>query len=396
MIQELLKSSNKPKEISALFKMKFGESSSNQQLPLEIVAKHSSDMEFCYAALDKVSRSFAMVIRQLPYELKDPICIFYLVLRGLDTIEDDMEFPADVKKSMLLSFHEKCYDPNWKMYGVGDTHDYKVLLENFDKVTRSFLSLKQEYQLVIADICKKMGEGMCHFIDNDVNSEKDFDLYCHAVAGLVGHGLAALFSASGIEDKNVGLQKDLANSMGLFLQKTNIIRDFQEDLPVERVFWPSVIWSEYAEQLEYFTNNPESNKSVDCLNHMIENALRHIPDCIEFMSLIQDKDIFRFCAIPQAMAIATLSKLFQNANTFKKVVKIRKGLAARMIMELQSMQELYNIYSEFAESMLSRIDKNTNRGKEINQILEHVIYLCEREKAKFIKYDPVELLQTGA
>eukprot|EP00501_MAST-03F_sp_TOSAG23-6_P001576 GSMAST32.ASY1.ANO1.1641.1 assembled CDS len=41
-------------------------------------------------SLDKVSRSFAAVIRQLPDELALPICVFYLVLRVLDTIEDDM------------------------------------------------------------------------------------------------------------------------------------------------------------------------------------------------------------------------------------------------------------------------------------------------------------------
>jgi len=37
-----------------------------------------------------VSRSFAVVIQQLPQELQDPVCIFYLVLRGLDSVEDDM------------------------------------------------------------------------------------------------------------------------------------------------------------------------------------------------------------------------------------------------------------------------------------------------------------------
>ena len=39
----------------------------------------------------QVSRSFAAVIRQLPSELAVDILIFYLVLRALDTIEDDMD-----------------------------------------------------------------------------------------------------------------------------------------------------------------------------------------------------------------------------------------------------------------------------------------------------------------
>ena len=62
--------------------------------------------------------------------------------------------------------------------------------------------------------------------------------YCHYVAGLVGIGLSRLFSASGLETEEVGSDHDLANSMGLFLQKTNIIRDYLEDVQDGRHFWP--------------------------------------------------------------------------------------------------------------------------------------------------------------
>ena len=43
---------------------------------------------------------------------------------------------------------------------------------------------------VIADIARKMGAGMAEFIEREVVSIKDYDLYCHYVAGLVGLGLA--------------------------------------------------------------------------------------------------------------------------------------------------------------------------------------------------------------
>ena len=62
--------------------------------------------------------------------------------------------------------------------------------------------------------------------------------YCHYVAGLVGIGLSQLFSASGLEGEGVGGDQRLANSMGLFLQKTNIIRDYLEDTLQGREFWP--------------------------------------------------------------------------------------------------------------------------------------------------------------
>lgn len=65
--------------------------------------------------------------------------------------------------------------------------------------------------------------------------------YCHYVAGLVGIGLSRLFSASGLEDPICGEDTVLSNSLGLFLQKTNIIRDFLEDLREGRVFWPKEV-----------------------------------------------------------------------------------------------------------------------------------------------------------
>ena len=52
------------------------------------------------------ARSFAVVIQQLPNPLRDAVCVFYLVLRGLDTVEDDMAIPASKKIPDLLAFHE--------------------------------------------------------------------------------------------------------------------------------------------------------------------------------------------------------------------------------------------------------------------------------------------------
>lgn len=54
--------------------------------------------------------SFAVVIQRLPIELRDAVCIFYLVLRALDTVEDDMAIKVDVKVPLLRIFHEKIYD----------------------------------------------------------------------------------------------------------------------------------------------------------------------------------------------------------------------------------------------------------------------------------------------
>lgn len=54
--------------------------------------------------------SFAVVIQRLPSELRDAVCIFYLVLRALDTVEDDMAIEVGIKVPLLRAFHEKIKD----------------------------------------------------------------------------------------------------------------------------------------------------------------------------------------------------------------------------------------------------------------------------------------------
>ena len=53
--------------------------------PLD-ASKTSKAQQFCEVMLTKTSRSFAMVIQQLPAHLRASVCVFYLVLRGLDTV----------------------------------------------------------------------------------------------------------------------------------------------------------------------------------------------------------------------------------------------------------------------------------------------------------------------
>jgi phytoene/squalene synthetase len=50
---------------------------------------------------------------------------------------------------------------------------------------------------VIADITRRMGAGMAEFIEKEVESVADYDLYCHYVAGLVGVGLSQARALSG-------------------------------------------------------------------------------------------------------------------------------------------------------------------------------------------------------
>jgi farnesyl-diphosphate farnesyltransferase len=331
------------------------------------------DLEFCSDMLVKVSRSFASVIHQLPSTLLVDIMVFYLVLRALDTIEDDTSLPSKIKITALENFAQKALlskkDEPWTLVddsgvvvAVGDGDERELLLQ-FDKVRRIFDRLPVPSQDVIVDITHRMAHGMASFVNRDFRQGtlniEEYNLYCHYVAGLVGEGLSRLFAASGMETDPIfssSSDQHLSNQMGLFLQKTNIIRDYLEDYVDGRAFWPQSIWKRHAAgtgDLGYFVlqNDPFVRKrSMRCLNELVTDALELVPDCLTYMGRLRCEEIFRFCAIPQVMAVATLEKCFGNLDVFTGVVKIRRGLSCKLILDHSStLPQVHETFERFAK-----------------------------------------------
>ena len=383
--------------------------------------------------------------------------IFYLVLRALDTIEDDMEFfhhsssssyddPSTTTKTttsttntattgggvtaasttpttttneggegttttttnttttatnnttttattanndanaakiaMLLSFHKTALvDPTWKLMGCGHGEERR-LLEQFPQCHSIFASLSQSSRHVILDITSRMASGMAEFVNKDLGQGtttiEEYNRYCHFVAGLVGEGLTRLFVSSGLETHptlvTMGTEMMyLSDQMGLFLQKTNILRDYLEDYVDGRAFWPMEVWKKYvpttsggggdggggAEDvgLGYFANptTPDAyNAGLTCLDELITDALELVPDCLSYLSKLNCAEIFRFCAIPQVMAIATLEKCYHNDKVFTGVVKIRKGTSCWLINHAVTLEGVHGIFYEYAKKIERR------------------------------------------
>lgn len=112
-------------------------------------------------------------------------------------------------------------------------------MKNFHIVIDCFGGLAEPYQNVIVDITQRMGSGMAKYISShECKTVSEYDEYCYYVAGLVGIGLTRMFAVVDAVDPTFCSKEYLSNSMGLFLQKTNIIRDYLEDIEEGRTFWP--------------------------------------------------------------------------------------------------------------------------------------------------------------
>lgn len=310
------------------------------------------------------------------------MCIFYLVLRGMDTIEDDMTIPPEKKIPLLKQFYSMCYQRGWIFTESGPDEKDRQLLVEFDRVIDEFINLKPQYQRIIADITMRMGAGMAEFVGKrEVETLQEWDRYCHYVAGLVGIGLSQLFAASNLEDPAVGTDTHLANSMGLFLQKTNIIRDYLEDVTQGRTFWPREVWSKHADHLADLKGPENRASALACLNELITNALQHVPDVFAYMKRLRNQSVFNFCAIPQVMAIATLALCYDNYGVFTGVVKIRRGLAVKLMMESTSFVSLIRIFTAHTASIEARIPAGDPLAESTRQLARHIAVLAATETA---------------
>ncbi|KAI9808826.1 MAG: bifunctional farnesyl-diphosphate farnesyltransferase/squalene synthase [Pycnora praestabilis] len=323
--------------------------------------KEEPTLRECFKYLDMTSRSFSGVIQELHPELLVPVALFYLILRGADTIEDDMTLPLEQKIPMLRDFHKIIAKDGWTFDGNGPNEKDRELLVHFDVVIEEYNKVKPAYRAIIKDITDKMGNGMADYAEkaeegnSAVQTKEEYDLYCHYVAGLVGEGLTGLFVESGLANPALLKRPELQESMGLFLQKTNIIRDIHEDMEDKRRFWPKDIWSKYVDNFEDLFDDQHKEAALNCSSEMVLNALHHADQCLFYLAAIKEQSVFNFAAIPQSMAIATLELVFRNPQIFKKNVKITKGSACRlMVQSSQNLRTVCDVFRDFSRKIHKR------------------------------------------
>ncbi|GAA5995265.1 hypothetical protein JCM5350_008180 [Sporobolomyces pararoseus] len=358
------------------------------------------DMKRCWEFLDMTSRSFAAVIHELDGDLSRVVALFYLILRGLDTIEDDMTIPIEKKAPLLDNFYQRLEEDGWNFQESGPNEKDAPLLREFQVVIAEYKRLDQGYKTAISDITKKMGAGMSRYAKFyaesggkfSVDTLASFDLYCHFVAGLVGEGLSRLFSASGKESEYLGEQLTLSNSMGLMLQKTNILRDFREDCDEGRVFWPAEIWNKYVEKPEDLYKAGNEEKALWALSEMTVDALAHATDALDYLTLLSNQSVFNFCAIPQVMAIATLETCFMNPQVMHRNVKIRKGEAVQLIMKATNPRDVAYIFRDYMRKIHAKARANDPSFIKIAVLTGRIEQWTESRYPSFIQVgEPIPL-----
>ena len=110
----------------------------------------------------------------------------------------------------------------------------------------------------------EMIEGMLMDVSGKpLVTDKDLDLYCYRVAGVVGLMSIAVFGYTQEASKTFALR------MGDALQLTNILRDVYEDTKIDRIYLPQQARAKFQvsdhDIRQGFTDNKESNANLKAL-----------------------------------------------------------------------------------------------------------------------------------
>jgi phytoene synthase len=162
------------------------------------------------ATTKRVARTFALACRLLPRDVRDDVHLLYLVFRTLDDLVDDGEPDAAGRVAAVEA---------WCRTGEHATREALIL---GDLATRYELPRQ-----AFLDFCA----GMRHDLEGrPVTTEEELDTYCYRVAGTVGLVMASVL---GVERPQA---LDAAVALGMAMQRTNVLRDIDEDASIGRTY----------------------------------------------------------------------------------------------------------------------------------------------------------------
>lgn len=264
-----------------------------------------------YQLLEETSRTFFVPIIRLPEPLRQAVASAYLCMRAIDEIEDhrklDRPLRADLLRRISLIFQSS-------VDGLPRAELDRLLMPQVERLPEVSLRLGEwaesappEIALRIWDSIAAMADRMAHWVETDfrIRTEADLDCYTYGVAGAVGVLLCDLWAWH----DGTRTDRTLALGFGRGLQAVNILRNHHEDLEHQVDFFPEG-WGA-AEMQRY--------------------ARRNLAVADRYTALLPEGPVRDFCAIPLALAHATLEALSKGREklTRAEVEKLVEDAAGR-------------------------------------------------------------------
>jgi len=164
------------------------------------------------ATTRRVARTFALACRLLPRTVRRDVYLLYLVFRTLDDLVDEGRPEAAARLAAVEA---------WSAGAPGErTREVDVLA-----------ALAARHPLprpALAEFCEGMRWDMER---REFATEAELDAYCYRVAGTVGVVMSAI-----LRTRDDARALPAAAALGIAMQRTNILRDLDEDRAAGRTY----------------------------------------------------------------------------------------------------------------------------------------------------------------
>ena len=180
--------------------------------------------------INRVARSFSLAARLLPNQIRNDVELLYLVLRTLDDLVD-----VDVRAGGSTRDAAERRIAAAEAWASGD--EIGASTGGAAEVSRELLildDLARRHPDLPRDAVHDFLAGMrADLAGPQIETDQDAAHYCYQVAGTVGRLMASML---GVVPGHEREADRAARALGAAMQRTNILRDIDEDLANGRVY----------------------------------------------------------------------------------------------------------------------------------------------------------------
>ncbi len=333
--------------------------------------------------LDKVSRSFALVIPRVESPLSENLAVSYLLCRVLDNIEDCTN-PFAWQQKRFQEFEQLVENPE----KAGEILTYWDLLDwqglTFDEnslmgvegltLWQIYAEIPSAARTIISRWVLEMSKGMqavllpdeppVFITHSDITLPKTvvgYNLYCYYVAGTVGHLATELVILEhDVDPENASKLLLNSESCGRALQKTNIIKDFAKDIQRGFTYLPAT-WMQAADYMPLSLDgaSPQWRYAV------LKDVLNELADSVAYVVDLPETAVGyrRACLIsmfPAYQTILLAAKKQEQLFTPDHQIKISRLTMGLCIKDAQMLALNNTAIRQYGEKIEEEVDKVFN------------------------------------
>ena len=335
---------------------------------------------YLHEHLNRVARTFALLPPFLDPTLASIMSAAYLICRVVDSVEDCHQ-PFAWKQARFDEVRSILRDPS-KMDEVftlwteldweGLNRDETALMQMPEgiKLWQIYARIPETYRLIIQKWVIEMADGMentlnptaaPHVIQEGnlliLNNLEDYNRYCYYVAGTVGYLQTELLQAFyNFSDDVIDTLRKYSLSFGLGLQKTNIVKDFLDDLNRGMVYIPY----EWMAQIQ---KKPLSAKGATpkWIKHVLFDVKGVLDEAVEYISSLPYgvsgvRQATLMCLLPAYQTILLAADCSKLLFTQQHQVKISKQVLAKCFVDAKECSIDNEQLMQYRDQMTEKIE----------------------------------------